>query len=386
VDAPAGQTLPATIVLPPAGSVSGLVQGANAAAVPGVTVQISGQLVHQTTTTDSVGAYAFSNLAPDRYRLSVLSPNDGASATREIEVVVAEGAQVTQNVSLTATSSLSATITGPNGAVVGARVELSGPQYNDSRTSDPTGKVVFNNLGAGAYKVMVEPPAGSSLNGLKTDVMVAAGQVVQPVLNLLPAVGTVSGTVSFTGSQTGPVLVALFKAELGSSSFSYDKTVSNSSGRAAKKVTRGWAAIDETAVGTERPLFQVSIPAPGAFTFNGVPDGQYHVLAVMDLNGNGQVDPGEPVGKYGQPNAVFVAGGAPVAGVSFVLHLPMAGVELGKGLVLPQMAAPGGTVAVRVTATGADEVSAEVHDPSTGAVLSKAPLYDDGQHGDGYHE
>ena len=115
-----------------------------------------------------------------------------------------------------------------------------------------------------------------------------------------------------------------------------------------------------------------------------MPDGAYRVLAVLDLTGNGEVDPGEPVGRYGQPNAVFVRGGAPVGGVVIHLQSPFAEVRLSNAWASPRQAAPSGSVNLRVSSDGADTVFAQVRPADAEAGTgTRVDLFDDGLHDDG---
>ncbi len=382
VDVTVGQEATATVVLPPGARVSGQVLGATGAPLTGVTVQLSGPLTYATTATDAEGRFSFARLGPGTHDLEVLAPYGEGSGSRRVTLEVPEGGTVVQDVLLQSTGTITGVVTGPEGPLANARVRISGHYYDDSRATGPDGSYRFEHLAPGVYSLEVTGPRDAGLNGATADLNLAPLQTLRHDFTLPVATGSVSGRVHFTGTQTGPILVGLFEAlptyaeETGIGHYS-------AAGRGRNSRTRGWAAITEAVAGTEGPLAQTTITAAGPFTLSRVPDGQYHLLAVLDQNGNGQVDPGEPTGKHGQPNAVFVTGGAAVTGVDITLRLPFAAPQLAAGHAAPRQVAPGASVRLRVQATGAQSVAAEVRDAETGASLGTIPLLDDGTHGDG---
>jgi hypothetical protein len=128
----------------------------------------------------------------------------------------------------------------------------------------------------------------------------ASGATVGPVtytINVLPAnTGfPVSGTVNYGGSKTGWVYLALYPANCGSCSASY---------------------------GT-------AIPAPGAFTIRGVPDGTYRLQAWMDTLGYGVPNASDPSTNL-FPNVNVTVSSRSVSGVSAALGDPDAVTLSGK--------------------------------------------------------
>jgi len=135
-------------------------------------------------------------------------------------------------------------------------------------------------------------PATTSPVSFTVYVKDASGATAGPVqytINVLPAnTGfPVSGTVSYSGSKTGWVYLALYPTNCGSCNASY---------------------------GT-------AIPAPGAFTINGVPDGSYTLQAWMDILGYGVPNASDPSTNLFPNVNVTVSGGA-LTGVSAALGDP----------------------------------------------------------------
>lgn len=84
---------------------------------------------------------------------------------------------------------------------------------------------------------------------------------------------TISGTITYTGTATGTILVAAFTS---------------------------WPVPDG-------PAGWVTIANPGPYAISGLAPGSYYVFAYLDSNGNWNPDPSEPWGIYGgsqNPTAV----------------------------------------------------------------------------------
>jgi hypothetical protein len=120
---------------------------------------------------------------------------------------------------------------------------------------------------------------------------------VRYTINVLPANAgfPVSGTVGYSGSKTGWVYLALYPANCGSCSASY---------------------------GT-------AIPAPGAFTIRGLPDGSYRLQAWMDTLGYGVPNASDPSTNL-FPNVNVTVSSRSVGGVSAALGDPDAVTLSGK--------------------------------------------------------
>ncbi len=103
------------------------------------------------------------------------------------------------------------------------------------------------------------------------------------------ATGSISGTISYTGSQTGPVYI------------------------------QAWQS-DPTLYGN--PDYLTSISSAGSYVLPNLPDGTYYLDSYMDSNENGVRDENEPRGVYGpphMPNSVIVSGGSQASDIDITL-------------------------------------------------------------------
>lgn len=103
------------------------------------------------------------------------------------------------------------------------------------------------------------------------------------------ATGSISGTISYTGSQTGPVYI------------------------------QAWQG-DPTLYGN--PDYLTSISSVGSYILSNLPDGAYYLDSYMDSNENGVRDENEPRGVYGpphMPNSVIVSGGSQASDIDIIL-------------------------------------------------------------------
>lgn len=111
----------------------------------------------------------------------------------------------------------------------------------------------------------------------------AASQVFGPIdIRAGTGLNTVSGTVSFTGTMTGPLIVALY-------------------GDKGMYFTR------------------IANPADGhAYSISGIPDGSYIIVGAIDMNNNGVIDTGDMYSAYG-----FGSGSSSGAGPITVAGTPV---------------------------------------------------------------
>jgi hypothetical protein len=143
-------------------------------------------------------------------------------------------------------------------------VQISGTGFNQSVNTDSNGNYSFTTIPNGTYTITpsisgpgsVFYPASHSVTVTNNAV---SGENFQVALGY-----TVSGTVSYSGSNTGQIYLALNSANCGGNS----------------------------SPGT-------SITAPGAFTIRGVPPGSYTLQAWMDLSSlaNGAQNSSDPTGS-----------------------------------------------------------------------------------------
>jgi hypothetical protein len=111
-------------------------------------------------------------------------------------------------------------------------------------------------------------------------------------MTFVPAGGSVSGTISYHGTQTGTVYVGL---------------------------------LDNPEIVPDiDPLYSMTLASPGSYFFAGIPDGTYYVAAILTHNING-VEMDDPYGMYGMtgftvpPVPVVVSNGNAVTDRDFTL-------------------------------------------------------------------
>jgi len=170
----------------------------------------------------------------------------------------------------------------PRGNVAGPSVSLSiNATPAQTATTDANGNFTFAAVPYGTYTIT---PSLSGTNAIFTpatqSVTVGSGGAVT---SFKAAVGySVSGTVSYTGTATGPIYLALEQS------------------------------CDGCPTGA---LQGTSIPAPGPFTINGAAPGPYIVEAWRDTLNNGAPNESDPTGS----SATFTVSSADLTGVSVAL-------------------------------------------------------------------
>ena len=122
------------------------------------------------------------------------------------------------------------------------------------------------------------------------EILIDEPKTVAVYFKLIPDTYSISGTISYSGSQTGSIYIGAFD----NPEFTGEKVGGN------------------------------EIPSPGAYTIENLSNGEYYVDAYMDVNGNGEPDEGEPEGKY--PGNPVVIDGANQLDINFALrHFNIAG-------------------------------------------------------------
>ncbi len=166
--------------------------------------------------------------------------------------------------------------------------------------TDTNGTYVINGLPAGDYRVWALPAGILGLSETDyaseyyddildyqdaTPVSVTAGTNTADIGFGLAAGGSISGTISYSGSTMGDVYIGVFTAS------SY---------------TPFWpTAIAES--------------YPGPYSFKGIASGEWYVAALMDLNYNHIYDSGEPFGEYAL-NPVSVTAGTDTPDINIELN------------------------------------------------------------------
>ncbi len=252
-------------------SVSGQVSGAVS---NGVTMTLSGA-ASSSATTDINGNYSFTGLV-NGSSYTVTPSLAGYTFNPADSPFTISGLNVTENF-------IASTVSGSNYMISGSIWnDNGGPAQGVSlaliqnattiatATTDGNGNYAFSNVPDGTYTVTPSLSAGNSIFSPLNQTVTINGNNVSGVNFGVNAAFSVSGTVSYSGSQTGWIYVGL-----------YDQS-GNSTGHG------------------------ISIQTPGAFTIRGVPPGTYLLGAGMDVLGYGVPNVIDP--QYMSVNATIVNG------------------------------------------------------------------------------
>ncbi|MED1864392.1 carboxypeptidase regulatory-like domain-containing protein [Fictibacillus nanhaiensis] len=188
-----------TVINPVLVAIPGILQGTVTSnvgsAVSGATVLLSDNLgtVIANVTTSPTGTYTFGQVIPGHYTVTV-SANNYQSAT--IGQNVPSNQTTTANFVLQPNpGTVTGTITGSGGPIVGAKVEaLSGTGIAVvTTTTNGTGQYTINRLAPGSYRLRVSAPAFQTF---VVGFSVSAGQSVVVDVNLVANPGSITGTVT----------------------------------------------------------------------------------------------------------------------------------------------------------------------------------------------
>lgn len=187
-------------------SISGTVSGAIKA---GVTITVTGAASPAPVTTDSNGNYSVTGLADGNY--TVTPSLTGYTFSPSSTAVTVSGANATgKNFTSTAnaapTYTLSGTVTGPY--VEGVTISLTG---GASTTTNASGNYSFTGLAAGTYTVTPSLP-GYTYSPASPSVTVNANTTQNFTASSAVASSSVSGTISYAGSQTGGIHIRVHDA------------------------------------------------------------------------------------------------------------------------------------------------------------------------------
>jgi len=237
------------------GTISGHVTNAStAAAIAGATVSFSGG----STTTDSSGAYSFSNVVPGTY--SVTASQTGFTSQTS-SVAVSAGATSTLDFHLSPTSTPGA-ITGhvtsasTGAAIAGATVSFSG----GSTTTDSGGAYSFTNVAIGTYSVTASAAGFSSQSG---SVTVSSGAT--STLNFQLSAAATPG--AFTGHVTNASSGAAIAGA--TVSFSGGSATTDSSGAYSfASVAPGTYSVTAAAVGFTSQTASVTVSSGATSTLD----------------------------------------------------------------------------------------------------------------------
>lgn len=283
-------TFVATAVVQATYAISGTVGGAVAA---GVTISLSGKAT-ASTTTNANGAYSFTGLADGSY--TVAPSLAGYSFTPVSTSVIVNGANppaanFTAAANVAPTYSLTGVVTGA--WVHNVTITLSGAGAGTTMT-DAGGNYSFTNLPSGSYTVTPSLPGYTytpavptvTLNANSTQNFAAASAVTAY---------SVSGSISYAGTKTGPVMIWVYQS-------------------------CGTCANQSAIAGTSVTLTGSSGAYTGAYTIRGLQPGSYIVAAEIDTRASGQSNATNPAAITAAQNIT----NANLSGVTLALADPAA--------------------------------------------------------------
>jgi hypothetical protein len=179
-----GQELDVEVVLPMQGTVSGWVEDANGAAVPGAVVTLreysypSRQLVHNA---DSQGNFSFTNIFAGPVALSAQAPALGGLGGRDTVEIIEEAQEVFSVIVLEATGELEGRVFSPETGELAPTAQVTLDRWNrfafDSVTSSE-GEFRFRLLPLNLYRVRVFDPSTGRFGQSDWVSVDANGQVV----------------------------------------------------------------------------------------------------------------------------------------------------------------------------------------------------------------
>ncbi|MCM8805189.1 MAG: cohesin domain-containing protein [Candidatus Omnitrophica bacterium] len=215
------------------------------------------------------------------------------------------------------------TLVGGTGQVTNVVLTLNQVAVKSTTNPNAQGNYSFTDLAPGDYEIT------PSLNGYAftpatRNVTVSNANVTGQNFTG-NALGSVSGTITYLGTQTGTIHIGLFT----SSTF------------------------------TGQPAYGTTITSPGAYQIQNVAPGTYYAAAFMDVNGSGQWEQAtEPSGTY-SGNPFTLSAGQNKTGVNITLKEPL------TLDVISAHGSPNPSVGQHVYYTG-DSVTASVTSPVSG--------------------
>ncbi len=258
-------TFVATAVVQATYTISGTVSGAVAA---GVTVNLTGAAT-ATTTSAANGTYSFPGLADGAYTVTPsLAGYSFAPLSSSVTVNGANpaAANFVSSTSVAATYSLTGVVSGP--WVRNVTITLSGAGTGTTVT-DAGGKFSFTNLPAGSYTVT--PTLAGYTYSPAAPVVALNANLAQnfTAASAYPSY-SLSGTLSYAGTKTGPVMVWVYNCT----------TCGNQSPSASTTVALTGSPGAYT----------------GSYTIRGLQPGNYAVAAQIDTLATGQSNATNPGG------------------------------------------------------------------------------------------
>lgn len=281
-----GTNFVATLI-PVPHSISGNVSGATA-----VTITVTGTASPPTVTTDSAGNYTVGGLYDGSY--TVAPSKAGYSFSPLSLSVPMAGADVPANdfvatVNTAVTATVSGTITGS--WVEGVTVTMTGGGATTAATTNGTGNYSFANVPSGATYTFTPSLAGYTYSLASQSVAITAGSSAAVTVPAMTAASTIpsysiTGTVSYPGSKTGPIAIFVYKSNcLGCNPFA--------------GTTLAATALVATGVG---------------YTIRGLVNGSYVLVAGMDALGTGKRNATNP--KFTSATVTILNSNAPTTNLA----------------------------------------------------------------------
>jgi len=271
----AGTTFVPTLI-PVPHSISGTVSGAPV----GVTITVTGTAT-KTATTGTGGAYTVTGLYDGSY--AVTPTYSGYTFAPNSTPVTISGANVTgKNFTGTANSAVTATANGTVTGVwkQGVTITLSGGGQSGTKTTDVNGIYNFASLPSGQTYTFTPSLAGYTFAASSVSATIAAGSSVAVTIpnisdtSTIPS-NTISGTITYTGTQTGPV-----------SAYAYQTGCTGCSSNGGTRITLTGTSGNYT----------------GSYTIRGIQNGTFNIVAGMDALGTGFPNSADPVGVASADN------------------------------------------------------------------------------------
>lgn len=276
-----------------------------------------------TATTDSSGNYSFTGITPGTYKVYEELPT-GISLTMPSQSVTVTANNTDSGINFAEEPSIKGTVftdTTGSGTLQSGETGIAGQTVflnndntgapdasNPSTITDSNGNYSFSDLAAGAYKVAVVAPSGTTVTTSDLSATVSPGGAVQTV-NVGEEPASIAGTV-FTDVNdnqqfdTGDIGIAgrtvfINEDNSGTADGTNPKTTTNSVGQFAfSGLAPGSYTIEEvlpTGATLTTPAQTVTVKA--GQTASGVVFGELPSISgnvFVDLNGNGTLDTGEP--------------------------------------------------------------------------------------------
>ncbi|RXH58431.1 carboxypeptidase regulatory-like domain-containing protein [Granulicella sibirica] len=215
----AGQATPVTVTLPAVGTVSGTFTDARGNPETHDIVQLTdtANTFSRLATTDSSGAFSLPQLPAGTYTLTGTDGTSGLTATATVTVTA--GSTTTQNLQLATGATINLTVNyangqpAPNTLVTIHRSMDAGNVYQAIGVTAADGTLPVTAVPIGAYQLVVYYPGetqyqGGAVSATSSGTVATNGEVI-PMTIALPAVSTLTGTITTYSGTAAPSAVAI---------------------------------------------------------------------------------------------------------------------------------------------------------------------------------